>query len=468
MSYMQDERFQERVLALAVNDRRFLRRMTDLMSPEDFVAKNAGVDAWAREQVARLAMRYWRRYREPVGDMLRAEALEFVRANRQKLGISSKYTQALLTLCESVNDPVLRRVPDAVEEKYRAYKRRQVMRNAIEEFTTLQMKGELDEATWMAVTRRATRKLGDAVNAVDYGTTLEQRIRQRARNSERRFPLLFIDPLDAAIRTIPRGQVGLWLAPYKAGKSTALVHTAQAHAMQGFGVLFFTLEDPVDVLTDRLDASLLDIPVMELAGRPNRIRNRWQHSADLLHAKIKTVDATGGGWTVERLMEKWDTERSRGFTADVVIVDYDAKIEPSVHHKGESAFRMQSNETYNALTNWAAKDQIYIWTAAQTKRVGGRSIITGDDTAEDINKPRNVGLAIGIGSAPKELELGPDGRYLYIAAHKFGKSHIGWPIVGDFDKAVFFDRERSLLALQRWGDGRRLTGNRGNQEVIEV
>jgi len=230
----------------------------------------------------------------------------------------------------------------------------------------------------------------------------------------------------------------------------ALIHTAQAYAMQGNNVLYFTLEDPESLTGARMDSCLTGVRLSRLVARADLLRGRWERVRDELKAKIKIVDGTGGGWSVERMIEVWDTQRMRGFTADAIVIDYDDKIKPSVVYKGDSAMRMHSHDNYEALTNWAARDQLYMWTAAQAKRVKDRVIVTGDDAAEDISKLRIVALCLGIGFSPKQLDLGPNGRYIHVAKHRFGKSKIGWPIVCDMERATFFDRDRSREALGQW------------------
>jgi hypothetical protein len=449
MSYFTDQNFQERMLAGLVGDFRFLRKFTGVLTAMDFTATSeSGADGWAREAVARMALHWYKKYREPLGGMLRAEALDYIRANRNTVGKS--YRQALLGLTERLNDPQLRTAAGAMEDKIRAYKTRQTMRNAIEEYIALQAKGELTAETFLRIARKSTQKLKDTVEVVDYLETLERRIKQRDIDKDKKMPFLFIEPLDRAIPTIPRGQIGLWLGKYKIGKSTALIHTAQAYAIQGYNVLYFTLEDPEIIVSSRMDSSLTGVKMSRLVARADLLRKRWGRVRDELKAKIKIIDGTGGGWTVERMIEAWETQRMRGFTADTIVIDYDDKIKPAIVYKGDSAMRMHSHENYDDMTNWAARDQLWIWTAAQAKKVGNRVIVTGDDAAEDISKLRIVGLCLGLGYAPKQLELGPNGRYIHVAAHKFGNSGIGWPIVADLERATLFDRDASRVVLAQW------------------
>jgi len=199
-----------------------------------------------------------------------------------------------------------------------------------------------------------------------------------------------------------------------------------------------------------------DIPLMDLAYKPKTLRKRFTEEWERMRAKIKIVDATGGGWSVQRMADYWENQRNRGFIANLVIIDYDKKITPANRYTGDSAERMHSSEIYIDLTNWAARDQLYMWVAAQAKR-GSKGetqwMITGDDAAEDINKLRETALCLGIGYGPKNFNGDKNFknyRYLYVAKHRFDNSMMGWPIVGDFTKGMFYVSEDSRELLARW------------------
>src|SRR5205823_10523395 len=107
-----------------------------------------------------------------------------------------------------------------------------------------------------------------------------------------RYPLIMIDPVDTSIRVISRGQVGLLMGPYKAGKSMGFVHLAVAYMMQGLNVIYFTLEDTKEDVEDRLDASLSALPLTRLNEFPNRLRKSFYRFRELLRGRIKIIDMT--------------------------------------------------------------------------------------------------------------------------------------------------------------------------------
>lgn len=452
MGYFQDGEFQERIIALMVRDQKFLSKMSGILTFEDFEPQETdGLEGKARQWLATTALQYWREYSQPIGGMLRTEALDYIRENRLKMG--QKYRQKLLEMVEKVRDPELAVAVESLEKKIRQYKQRQKFKMTIQKLIELQGKGTLNPSTFRQVTNEAI--VSDELNQVtDYGETLEERIKRRSLERERKLPSLYIECFDEHVSTAPRGQVAIALAKYGTGKSVFMVHVAKAYAMQGYNVLFFTLEDPVPMVENRLDASLGEIPLLRLDQYPNKLRNRFYSEWEQMRAKIMIVNATGGGWTVHRMAEFWETMRNRNFIADLVIVDYDKKIEPTIRYKGDSAERMHSSEIYIELTNWAARDQIFMWVAAQARR-GKKDerqiIVTGDDAAEDINKLRESALCLGIGFGPeKQLGRNDNHRFIYVAKHRFDRSMMGWPIEGDFTKGIFYLSDPSRELLERY------------------
>lgn len=452
MGVMQDAAFQERILALAVKDRKFLQRVTGILSREDFrPEQSAGADAWARYRAAFVILKFYRSYQQPIGGMLRAEILEYIRVNKKKIG--EKARQQLLDLTERLNDPALVVAPEAVEEKIIDFKRRQRFKQTIDELITLQTKGELTIDSFAKVSREALKGLDGVVEVYDYGATIEERVQRRLNEKYIKLPYLQMECFDQNVKVPPRGQLGVALAKYGTGKSNFMVHVAKAYALQGLNVLFFTLEDPVQIVENRLDASIAGLELDKLRDLPKKTRRLFLEEWPKYKANIQIVNATGGGWSVERMAGYWEAMRNRGFLADLVIIDYDKKIEPPRHYNSSNAFTLQSTDIYMELQNWAARDQIFMWIAAQAKRTPNerkdnqKMIVTGDDAAEDINKLRECAMCIGIGFIPS---MDAQARYLYIAKNRFGRQFVGWPIMGDFAKGMFYDLVASRKALSSW------------------
>ena len=441
------------VLGFLCRDRNFLKRLGGLIDEKDFRAR-AG-EGREHEWVAQIALDWWREYRAPIGGMLLVEVQDLIRQGRVgEVRIGQKQKEELTALVSRIRkgDTGLVAV-EAIEKRIIEYKKRQAKRDAIQTLVNLQEEGKLSDERFLRVIYDATRKFGHGGRIVDYELQANKRVARRQKEQLRKFPFLFIDPLDREIRTIPRGALGLIIAKYKRGKSLFLTWIARAMALQGYNVLFFTLEDPLDTVEDRFDASMTGLPVKELHQKSATFQKRFKRVRKLLRGRIKIYDGTEGGMSVSKMEEVWERLRNQGFHADVVIIDYDDEIQPPEAYKSDSGRRREFADIYRELRKFASKKDIYLWTAAQTRR--GKEdqwVVTGDDTAEDISKVRKVFLCLGVGAAykPTDPKIGWDrrqGRYIYVAAHKGDKMGVGWPILADTDRALFYDQEATLKRM---------------------
>lgn len=447
MGSFHDSEFQERMLAFSCRDVNFLKRVAGVLSVDDFKPRH-GEGSWEAYAIAEKAFEYWNEYREPIGGMLRHEMLEYIETNKKKIGNKSR--EKILQLVDNIRNSNGLVAVEAIEKRIHEYKQRQNMSAAIREFIKLKETGELTPRKFYAICKEAIDEKDHNIRISDYEEEVEHRIKRRERDKSNRFPFLFIDPLDRAVRTFPKKNIAIALARYKTGKSTFATHLDRAYALQNMDVLHLTFEDPKEDVEDKLDAAFAGIKLKYLADKPKRLRRRLVKALDRLRSRIKIVDCTEGGVTVNRIEEIWETQRNKGFNARVIVIDADEGIEPLIHYKDQGGDTRESKETYNSLKRLASRIEGWVWVMAQIQRgkKGKRQmIVTGDDAATDISKVKRCALAIGIGDGPEEF--GDDGRYIYIAAHRYDKQKIGWPIMGDFKRGIFYDKERTKRYLTR-------------------
>ena len=433
-----DITLRKQVLRHAVRDRAFLKNVYLDLSPTDFTEK-------AEQVVAEIALRFWEQHNEPVGGMLRSDA-EF-EARHQRLNENDR--KALRLLVDEIQGGTMELVPvKALEDRVKSLRRDTFFEHALEEIITAQEKGTLSTTVLEGVMERAQRELADrAFQVTDYLPGLEQRIlRRQLQAEEDRYPLLMIDPIDEKIRAIGRGHFAIFVGPYSSGKSLFLMYVALAYAMQGYKGLYITLEDPQDVLENRMDSCMSQIPMAKLNKLPNRLRKRFEHMRQVTRGRLKIVDATEGGFTISKAEKLWEQERAAGFTADFVIIDYDEEIECEKKFTGEMGRKREFEEVYKRIRRMAKKLDIIMWTACQSKRgTQGKKVITGDDIGEDISKAKKAFLAIGIGRDPDDEQV----KHLYIIRHRLDRSRFGVDVVSDFESGVAYDRDATLKRFNK-------------------
>lgn len=434
MSLFQDPDFQLKLLAFVCRDINFLRDHAHLLEPDDFkpARRDGPQEPWV---VATTALEFYQKYREPIAGMLRVEMLDYARKNR----LGDRQKNRLLELVQTLRDKTKLVAVDALSEKVIEYKKERLKLEAVTKLTDLMESGDLTDDRWLQICMDGINKFGKHdYTAVDYLNKLEDRIFRRTIQPGRKNPYFLIDPLDELIKGISRGMILMFLAPWAKGKSLALIHMDMAYLLQGLNVLHITLEDPMDLVEDRLDAAISCLPIKRLDELPKKLRKRFAHYKKLLRSQMRIIDGTDGGISVARIVEFWEREYNRGFCADVVTVDYDDEIKPA---RKQEQRRHEFADIYRDMRKFAAEKNVYLCTAAQTGRdTEDKKVISGKDTAEDISKVRKVALAVGIGQG----EWGQDSRYLNVARHKFDRQHVGCHIMSDLERSSFYDREATL------------------------
>ena len=348
MSYWRSEDWIEKVLVPVCKDRNFMRKMSGILNEDDFKPRRDEglIEAY---WIAQAAFQYWREYKSPIGGMLSVQMMDFARENKRKIGKKNRIK--LLELVDKIRhvDEIV--AIEAIERKIIDYKRRREKSRAIKELLDIQEKeGKISDEVFDKICRRALEKRDNLLSVSHYtDDSIDKRIKRRLKHREQEFPALFIDCIDENIRTFPRGEYGLVLAKYNIGKSTAAVHITKAYAFQGYNVLFFTLEDPAEFVEDRFDANLSNIPMKKLAFKSSKLKRRLRRALRKIRGRIKIIDGTDGSITIQRMEEIWENFRNQGFTADLIVCDYDEGVASSEHYKGDSGERREMMEVHKGF-----------------------------------------------------------------------------------------------------------------------
>lgn len=426
-----DEAFQDQLTVLLTRDVVTLRKCGALLDADDFRPLQGMKSGRSRWLVAERALDYFGKYREPLGRLLRVDVLEHaarIHLGAGQIGDLQNYLQALERLRPTA--------PDALVEKVLRYKSGRMKAAALEEMVDLQATGQLSDERWEEISKRALSARNGNLQLVNFSRTVENRIVRRSKQALR-IPWTFIDPLDSMIQCIGPGQSGLVIAPWKRGKSQFLLWLAVAYAFQRLNVLYLTLEDPLNVCEDRLDAIITHVPIKSLAGSPEVIRRRFAYFRQMMR-NITLYDGTGGGVTIGRVEHILDGCRSEGNIIDAVIIDYDKHLVPTRRYKDR---RFEYEEIYNGFNQLLGRRGLIGWTAAQTQRETRElKILSGDKVAEDIGKMQNVTCALSLGKG----DWTEDAIYLWVAAHKTDRMEIGCEIVPDLERMLIYDRDATL------------------------
>lgn len=421
-----DETLRLQTLRAAVRDSTFLKNCWDDIQPEIFPTRE-------EQTIARLALDFYGTNKEAIGSLLRSDTEEVAAA--QRFGAESK--QKLRGLVDRLLGPKMEPISiKALEERVKRLKRLTFYENAVNEILTAQEKGELTADILSNLVHRAGVELSSNGHVSSYYTTeLEKRIERRRRAALKKWPLYMIAPLDKRIKGLGRGRLGLVMAPPKGGKGLMLVWLTGALALQGFNVLHLTLEDPIALVEDRLDASLTGLPLNKLNALPNKLRRKFGDIKSKISSHIRIIENLESNLTVPDVERLWEHERKNGFIADAIVIDYDEFIQPTKANKEK---RFEIEDIYTRLKELAAKLNVILWTAGQTTRnAEDARVIKGKHTAESYTKIRRCFIALGIGSDSKDKKL----KYLNVMVARESEGDILIPIMSDFASALIYDTE---------------------------
>ena len=207
---------------------------------------------------------------------------------------------------------------------------------------------------------------------------------------------------------VPRKTLNIALAGTGVGKSLFMCHVASSALVQGFNVLYITMEMAEERIAERIDANLLNVPIDQLD----------KMSKDMFTTKVKDISRKTTG---KLIIKEYPTgsahsghfrallnelKLKRQFEPDIIFIDY-LNICASSRMKGMGG-AINSYSYIKAiaeeLRGLAVEFEVPIFSATQTTRSGYSNSDVGlEDTSESFGLPATADLMFAIIST-EELE----------------------------------------------------------------
>ena len=207
---------------------------------------------------------------------------------------------------------------------------------------------------------------------------------------------------------VPRKTLNIALAGTGVGKSLFMCHVASSALVQGFNVLYITMEMAEERIAERIDANLLDIPIDQLDKISKdrftlMVNNIAKKTTGKLIIKEYPTGSAHAGHFRALLNE---LKLKRQFEPDLIFIDY-LNICASSRMKGMGG-AINSYSYIKAiaeeLRGLAVEFDIPIFSATQTTRSGySNSDIGLEDTSESFGLPATADLMFALIST-EELE----------------------------------------------------------------
>ena len=240
-----------------------------------------------------------------------------------------------------------------------------------------------------------------------------------------------------------RAELSVIMGGAKAGKTTMLLDSARAASLAGYNVLTFSLEVSAEIVAERMEANMSEIPYAEMNVRADEIA----HKLDSLKAKagmLEIHEMPTGSLTptgIERVIEHY---ASLGVEFDLVVVDYADLMSPNYRY--DSAIE-NSKSVYIDLRAIAQRYNLAMLTATQTNRAGmgeGVAVAKMEHVAEDINKVRICDLMISINVTEEEWTRGE--ARLFLAASRNQRGNITIHLKTALERGKFYAKVISFDA----------------------
>tara|TARA_A100001037_G_scaffold52335_1_gene44409 strand:+ start:3728 stop:5095 length:1368 start_codon:yes stop_codon:yes gene_type:complete len=207
---------------------------------------------------------------------------------------------------------------------------------------------------------------------------------------------------------VPRKTLNIALAGTGVGKSLFMCHVASAALVQGYNVLYITMEMAEERIAERIDANLLDVPIDQLDKLPkNTFSLKVQDIARKTSGKLIIKEyPTGSAHAGHFRALLNELKLKRQFEPDLIFIDY-LNICASSRMKGMGG-AINSYSYIKAiaeeLRGLAVEFDLPIFSATQTTRSGySNSDIGLEDTSESFGLPATADLMFAIMSS-EELE----------------------------------------------------------------
>ena len=199
------------------------------------------------------------------------------------------------------------------------------------------------------------------------------------------------------------------------GKSLTMGHMAANNLLDGYNVLYITLEMAEEKIAKRIDANLLDIAI----GDIDKIsRDKYINRVDGLKAKTRGKliikeypPASAGANHFRHLLNELRVKKN--FAPDIIYIDY---LNLCVSSRFRNAANVNSYQYIKAiaeeLRGLGVEFDLPVVSATQTNRTGFGSTDVGlEDTSESFGLPMTVDLMIAI---VNNDEFKAEGKLLFI------------------------------------------------------
>lgn len=424
-----DSEFQTKVAAHAVRDSKFVRRTEGLIDPDHFENASQAI-------LVSLAQEHFKKYHNvPIGVATWGEVIKTAKkSNRIREELLPEFIETIKILFrEPLTDG------DFVVDKVSEFARHQAIERASFKMMTLMEKGKIDEAQKIMQVAFATGANSDFEGA-DFWNSIDNRTNYR---SDVASGAIKPDGIPTGIKKFDnllyhkgwgRREMSVLMAGAKRGKSMGLAEFAIRACLQGFNVLYVSLEVSKRIIMDRMDANISDTLINNLEAEAQSVNDKLKMKSGTAGVGALHITEFGSGTLspsgLRRVVERY---RGEGCSFDLICVDYADIMAPDNRTNDPIE---NSKSVWLGLRSIAFEENCAMLTATQTNREGFKSSVAkAEHVAEDFNKIRIADIVISVNLDDEEKSKGE--ARLYFAASRNGMGEFTLSIKQNLAKGKF-------------------------------
>ena len=391
-----DDAFQTKVAALAMRDATFNIRTEGLIEPSYFLNESEA-------HLINLSQKFWNKYKSVPSDTVMIRLIKG--AIKAKSIRSDQQSDVIDTFKALRKESLADR--DYVVDEVADFARHQAIMAAFEKSIPAMDDHDFDavEAYMSAAFQVAA---SDGSIGHDLTDGIEERTQRRLDISTGKVTVGITTgtaELDDALGGgAKRKELLVVLGVAKSGKSFGLMNFAVNAQLDGKNVLYVSLENSVEVTTDRIDAYLSQVATNDMLKHILDVKAKV--TAKLASAGVMKIHEYGTGTfapkDLRRLVEHY---KAKGLVFDEVVVDYWDIMAPDIRYKDSPT--QESASIGMGLRALAKDENLAVITAIQSNRDGMKAVVAkAENAAEDFNKVRLADALFSINATEEERENG--------------------------------------------------------------
>ena len=437
-----DPTFRGKILALMYQDPVFLQSIVSVMRPEYF---NSAMD----EVFAKMFLEYGEKYPGTplTWEVVKEELAKLVDIKR----IPKTELSSYLLRYTDFKKPVLE--AEYIKDEVGKFLLERSMSIAVERSMDLLKKGKYDEivdevtkardiATPAAVEETKTSILSDKPEVDAYIKEL--------RDPEAEKTLLGIETgitdLDKVLHWhgINFEEMFVYCGPPGRGKSMILLNNAIWANLQGYHILYYTLEVGENIYKKRYHACITGIPIDNLHKETDRLEKRWERLQDYFPKMGKFIlrDMPSRSRKPSTISREVREFRKQGIDIRGIVIDYADIMASDLRYSADDK-RLELGNIYEENRGLTKELEIFLYTASQGNRGSlNKEEVDMDSLAEDFSKAFTADYLAGLSQSKKERflkrlpEVDGTGKIrIFLAKNRNGEKGANIEVWPDFSRA---------------------------------